>query len=328
MNYRTLGKTGFNISEVSLGTWQLGGKWGTPFNEDLAASTLDKAIEGGVNFIDTADVYKGSESETAVGKAIKKTDRKIYVATKCGRQIDPHTNENYTADKLRGYVEDSLKRLDVESIDLIQLHCPPTDVYYRPEIFGEFEKLKKEGKIQNLGVSIEKVEEGLKALEYENVTTIQVIYNMFRQRPQELLFPRAMEKNVGIIVRVPLASGLLTGKFSKNSEFGKKDHRNFNRDGEFFDAGETFSGIPFEKGVETVERLKEKIPDNINLVHLALRWVLMRDEVSCLIPGASSVEHIDSNLEASRKPPVPDEILAEIDSIYEQEIKPLVHQRW
>ena len=328
MNYRTLGKTGFYISEISLGTWQLGGKWGTEFDETLAAKTLDKAIGGGVNFIDTADVYKGTESETAVRKAIKQTDKRIYVATKCGRQIDPHTNENYTAEALRSYVEDSLRRLDVDTIDLIQLHCPPTEVYYRPEIFGEFEKLKDEGKILNLGVSIEKVEEGIKALEYDNVTSIQVIYNMFRQRPHEKLFPMAKEKNVGIIVRVPLASGLLTGKFSKDSTFGEKDHRNFNRDGKFFDVGETFSGIPFEEGVEAVNKLERQLPDDINLAHLALRWVLMRDEVSCVIPGASSVEHIESNLKASEKPDVSPDVMEIIDDIYSSDIKPYVHQRW
>ena len=328
MKTRTLGKTGFEISEISLGTWQLGGKWGTEFNDNLAAETLDKAIGGGVNFIDTADVYKGTESETAVGKAVKRADKRIYVATKCGRQINPHTNESYTPEVLRGYVEDSLKRLDVEAIDLIQLHCPPTEVYYRPEIFGEFEKLKEEGKILNLGVSIEKVEEGIKSLEYDNVTSIQVIYNMFRQRPHEKLFHMAKKKNVGIIVRVPLASGLLTGKFTKDSTFGKKDHRNFNREGKFFDVGETFSGIPFEKGVEAVERMKEELPGNENLVHLALRWVLMRDEVSCVIPGASSVEHVESNLAASEAPPVSQEVMALVDQIYTEEIKPLVHQRW
>lgn len=328
MNYRTLGKTGFKVSEISLGTWQLGGKWGTDFDEEVAAETLEKAIDGGVNFIDTADVYKGTESEVAIGKAIKKSNKRIYVATKCGRQIDPHTNENYTPEALRGYVEESLQRLDVEAIDLIQLHCPPTEVYYRPEIFAEFDKLKKEGKILNLGVSIGKVEEGIKALEYDNVTSIQVIYNMFRQRPHEKLFPMAQEKNVGIIVRVPLASGLLTGKFSKDSTFGEKDHRNFNREGQLFDVGETFSGVPFEKGVEAVNKLEQKIPDDINLTHLALRWVLMRDEVSCVIPGASSVEHVESNLEASEKPPVSDEVMDAVTNVYNSDIKTFVHQRW
>jgi len=328
MKTRTLGKSGFNISEVSLGTWQLGGKWGEPFDEKIAAETLDIAIAHGVNFIDTADVYKGTESEVAVGKAIKRSDKRIYVATKCGRQINPHTNENYTADKLRGYVEDSLKRLDVEAIDLIQLHCPPTEVYYRPEIFGEFDKMKEEGKILNLGVSIEKVEEGIKALEYDNVTSIQVIYNMFRQRPHEQLFPLAAKRNVGIIVRVPLASGLLTGKFDKETTFGENDHRHFNRDGSSFDVGETFSGIPFDVGIEAVNELKQFLPDDGNLAQLALRWVLMSDEVSCVIPGASSVKHVVPNLEASDKPAIPKEIMHEIDRLYKDKIKPLVHQRW
>ncbi|MDZ7718802.1 MAG: aldo/keto reductase [Balneolaceae bacterium] len=328
MKYRTLGKTGFKISEVSLGTWQLGGKWGQGLHPDTAQKTLQKAFDNGVNFIDTADVYKDTESEVEVGKAIKKTSERIYVATKCGRQISPHTNENYTPDALRGYVEDSLKRLDVEALDLVQLHCPPTEVYYRPEIFGEFEKLKEEGKILNLGVSIEKIEEGLKAIEYDNVTTIQVIYNMFRQRPHEELFPKAQDNHVGIIVRVPLASGLLTGKFSKDTTFDKKDHRNFNREGKFFDVGETFSGIPYETGIEAVERLKEAVGEDTNLVHLALRWILMRDEVSVVIPGASSDKHVKSNCDASETPPISDETMEKIDEIYEEMIKPHVHQRW
>jgi len=328
MKYRLLGKTGFNVSEISLGTWQLGGKWGTDFDQELADKTLEKAIHGGVNFIDTADVYKGTESEKAVGKAVKNTDKRIYVATKCGRQINPHINENYKPDVLRKYVEESLRRLNLEIIDLIQLHCPPTEVYYRPEIFGEFEKLKEEGKILNLGVSIEKVEEGLKALEYDNVASLQVIYNIFRQRPHDLLLPKAKEKNVGIIVRVPLASGLLTGKFNRQTTFDKKDHRNFNREGKFFDVGETFSGIPYEKGIDVTEQLKQILPSDANLVHLALQWTLMRDEVSCVIPGASSAEQVASNLNASAKPALTDEIMQEIEKIYSKEIKPLVHQRW
>lgn len=328
MNYRILGKTGFEVSEISLGTWQLGGKWGTGFDPSLARKTLDRALHNGVNFIDTADVYKETKSETAVGQAAKRADGRVYVATKCGRQIEPHITENYRPEVLRDYVEDSLQRLGVETIDLIQLHCPPTEVYYRPEIFGEFEKLKEEGKIRYLGVSIEKVEEGLKALEYENVATIQVIYNIFRQRPHERLFPQARQQNVGIIVRVPLASGLLTGKFNKDTTFGNNDHRHFNREGEAFDKGETFSGIPYETGVEAVEQLKRTLPDEVNLAHLALRWILMRNEVSCVIPGASSVDHVESNLQASGKPAVPNEYMRQIDAIYEELIKPHVHQRW
>lgn len=328
MNYRRLGKTGFDISEISLGTWQVGGKWGSPFDFKLAQDILRKAINSGINFIDTADVYSEGDSEKAVGKILKDSGKRIYVATKCGRQINPHVNEGYTPASLRKYVEDSLGRLGIECIDLIQLHCPPTEVFYRPEIFGEFEKLKKEGKIQHLGVSVEKVEEGLKALEFENVTTIQVIYNIFRQRPQEKLFAQAKEKNVGIIVRVPLASGLLTGKFSKNTQFEAGDHRAFNRNGEVFDKGETFAGIPYEKGVEAVERLKKILPGGENLVHIALKWILMRDEVSCVIPGASSVDQLASNVKAGEMSAIPTEVMQEIQKVYEKDIKQYVHQRW
>lgn len=262
MNFRTLGKTNLKISEISLGTWQVGGKWGSPFSHENAEKILNKAIDSGINFIDTADVYGDGESEKAVGKVIKSRSEKVYVATKCGRKLSPHVNESYTPAVLRKCVEDSLKNMDLETIDLIQLHCPPTEVYYRPEIFELFDRLKQEGKIQNLGVSIEKVEEGIKAIEYPNVCTIQLIYNIFRQRPQELLFPLTQKNNVGLIARVPLASGLLTGKFSKETTFNKEDHRNFNRNGEAFDKGETFSGIDYDQGLQAVEELKKLFPES------------------------------------------------------------------
>jgi aryl-alcohol dehydrogenase-like predicted oxidoreductase len=328
MNYRTLGKTGFNVSEISLGTWQVGGVWGSAFDHTLAEKILRKAIESGINFIDTADVYSGGESEIAVGKILKQTTTRIYVATKCGRQISPHVHQGYTAEVLKKYVERSLKRLQVECLDLIQLHCPPAEVYYRPEIFETFEELKKEGKILHLGVSVEKVEEGLKALEYDNVTTLQVIYNMFRQRPAERLFPLAQEKNVGIIVRVPLASGLLTGKFTKSTQFEKDDHRFFNRNGEAFDKGETFAGIPYDVGVDTVERLKELFPSNIQLAHIALKWILMRNDVSCIIPGASKSDQAESNVAALESGELSNEQLAGIQNVYETTIKQFVHQQW
>jgi aryl-alcohol dehydrogenase-like predicted oxidoreductase len=328
MRYRTLGKTGLKISEISLGTWQVGGKWGSGFDHDLAAKILKAALDEGINFIDTADVYENGESEKAVGKFLKQTNERIYVATKCGRQINPHTNEGYTPRVLRKYVEDSLKRLDLDTIDLIQLHCPPTEVYYRPEIFEEFDKMKSEGKILNLGVSVEKVEEAIKAIEFDNVTSVQIIYNIFRQRPHEHFFKKAAEKNVGIIVRVPLASGLLTGKFNKNSTFEVGDHRFFNRNGEMFDKGETFSGIPFELGLEAVDRLKAAIPQGINLVDLALKWILMKREVSCIIPGASKIEQVHSNIKASDIPDLDENLMNKIDEIYEALIKEHVHQLW
>jgi aryl-alcohol dehydrogenase-like predicted oxidoreductase len=328
MHYRKLGKTGFEISEISLGTWQVGGKWGTTFDHKLAENILSAAIESGVNFIDTADVYSNGESERAVGRIIKNSAKRIYVATKCGRRINPHVSEGYTIERLRGFVEDSLKRLGVDCLDLIQLHCPPTEVYYRPEIFSFFDKLKQEGKILNLGVSIEKVEEGLKALEYDNVTTLQVIYNMFRQRPHELLFQKAKEKNVGLIVRVPLASGLLTGKFSSNTKFDENDHRNFNRNGAAFDKGETFAGVPYENGLKAVDKLKALIPKQESLAAFALKWILLRNEVSCIIPGASSINQIQSNLQAVNFPEISEKLKQEVDKIYHEDIKHWVHQYW
>ena len=328
MNFRRLGKTGFEISEISLGTWQVGGKWGSKFDHTLAESILREAIDRGVNFIDTADVYSDGESEKAVGKAAGQAGKRIYVATKCGRQIQPHNNKGYTPAVLRGYVEDSIRRLGVECIDLIQLHCPPVEVYYRPEIFGEFEKMKDEGKILNLGVSVEKVEEAMKAIEFDNVTTVQIIYNIFRQRPHERFFAMAREKNVGLIIRVPLASGLLSGKFSDSTRFASGDHRFFNRNGMMFDKGETFAGVPYDAGLQAVARLASLLPADIPLAHVALRWILMRDEVSCIIPGASSPEQVRTNLEAADLSPLTGRQMTAITEIYEEDIKPLVHQLW
>lgn len=328
MKYRILGKTGFNISEISLGTWQVGGKWGSGFDHKLADQILNAALDEGINFIDTADVYETGESEIAVGKIVKKSRDRIYVATKCGRQINPHVNEGYTPRALRSYVEDSLKRMKMDCLDLVQLHCPPTQVYYRPEIFGEFEKLKTEGKILNLGVSVAKVEEALKAIEFENVTTVQIIYNIFRHRPHEYFFKRAAEKNVGIITRVPLASGLLSGKYSLSTKFEESDHRFNNRNGEYFDKGETFAGIPYETGIEAVEKIKHQIADPEELALIALKWILMKPEVSCIIPGASNLDQVKSNIIASSLPNLNEGLLSEIDTIYEENIKEYVHQSW
>jgi aryl-alcohol dehydrogenase-like predicted oxidoreductase len=328
MNYRVLGKTGFDVSEISLGTWQVGGKWGSKFDHTLAGSIIREAIDNGVNFLDTADVYSDGESEKAVGKAVRESGASVRVATKCGRQINPHVNKGYTPEVLRGYVEDSLKRLGTDCIDLIQLHCPPTEVYYRPEIFGEFDKLKQEGKILNLGVSVEKVEEAIKAIEYENVTTVQIIYNIFRQRPHERFFSMAREKNIGLIIRVPLASGLLSGKFGTDTRFAPGDHRFFNRNGLFFDKGETFSGVPYETGLRAVTRLKALFPENTPLAHVALRWILLSEEVSCIIPGASSPDQVKSNLGATDFTDFTIDQARAIDKVYEEEIKPLVHQLW
>lgn len=328
MNFRKLGKTNFNISEISLGTWQVGGKWGSGFDDALAEKIINEAIDAGINFIDTADVYEAGLSEAAVGRVVRSRSEKIYVATKCGRQINPHINENYTPQVLRKFVEDSLKNTGLECIDLIQLHCPPTEVYYRPEIFELFDRLKDEGKIKNLGISVEKVEEALKGIEFSNVTTVQIIYNMFRQRPSEHFFAKAKKKDVGIIVRVPLASGLLTGKFSADTQFDKEDHRFFNREGAAFDKGETFSGIPYEIGLKAVEELKAVFPDTENLAPIALRWILDSQEISCIIPGASKKEHLNSNITAMNLNSLNEEKCKAVDAIYNTHIKPYVHQLW
>ena len=328
MNYRKLGKTGFSVSEISLGTWQVGGKWGEPFSHTNADRILNAAADAGINFIDTADVYGDGESEKAVGRLVRSRSEEIFVATKCGRRLSPHTADAYQPAVLRQFVEDSLRNMQLDTLDLVQLHCPPTEVYYRPEIFGEFDRLREEGKIRHLGVSIEKVEEGLKAIEFPNVATVQLIFNMFRQRPPELLFKEAARRDVGLIVRVPLASGLLTGKFSPATQFSADDHRNFNRHGEAFDKGETFSGVDYETGLAAVEALKHVFAGQAPLAAMALRWVLMFDEISCVIPGASSPDQILSNLQAAELPPFTTEQLQAVRSIYDERIRPLVHYSW
>lgn len=328
MKYRKLGKTGFEISEISLGTWQVGGKWGDDFSHSTAENILHQAVDSGINFIDTADVYGNGESEKAVGRFVKNRSERIFVATKCGRQLNPHVNEAYQPAVLRKFVESSLQNMGLETLDLIQLHCPPTEVYYRPEIFELFDRLKEEGKILNLGISVEKVEEALKGIEYENVTSVQIIFNVFRQRPAELFFEQAQKKNIGVIVRVPLASGLLTGKFSNQSTFTAGDHRNFNRNGEMFDKGETFSGIDYATGLQAVEELKKIFPNQENLAPMALRWILQHPAVSTIIPGASRSEQVVSNIEALNFPDLSQAQITDINNIYNQYIKKSVHQLW
>lgn len=328
MNYRKLGKTNFKISEISLGTWQVGGKWGSGFNDKTADELINTAIDNGVNFIDTADVYENGLSETAVGRVVRSRSERIYVATKCGRHINPHVSNGYQPKVLQKFVEDSLKRTGLETLDLIQLHCPPTEVFYRPEIFELFDRLKDQGKILNLGVSVEKVEEALKAIEYSNVTTVQIIFNLFRQRPSELFFSEARKKDIGIIARVPLASGLLTGKFDTKTTFEALDHRNFNRNGDAFDKGETFSGIDYELGLKAVEKLKALFPETTNLAPIALQWILSFKDISCIIPGASTANHVISNLSVYDFPELTPEKIEAMNKIYEEYIKPSVHQLW
>lgn len=328
MNYRKLGKTNFNISEISLGTWQVGGKWGSAFDDKTADELLHTAIDQGVNFIDTADVYENGLSETAVGRLVRSRSERIYVATKCGRHINPHVNEGYQPKVLQKFVEDSLKRMGLETIDLIQLHCPPTEVFYRPEIFEMFDRLKEQGKILNLGVSVEKVEEALKAIEFSNVTTVQIIFNLFRQRPSQLFFSEARKKNIGIIARVPLASGLLTGLFDSKTTFEPQDHRNFNRNGAAFDKGETFSGIDYDLGLKAVQELKSLFPEASNLAPYALQWILSFEDISCIIPGASKTSHVLSNLSVYDLPKLTPDKIGAMNTIYEKYIKTSVHHLW
>lgn len=329
MNERNVGSTGRKVSEVALGTWQLGGGWGGAFDHDAAASIIDTALEAGITFIDTADVYNGGLSEEALQKALRaRPDAPVMVATKCGRQLNPHVSASYTPEALRGFVEDSLRRLGVDRLDLIQLHCPPTEVYYRPEIFELFDRLRDEGKIEHLGVSVEKVEEAEKAIVFDNVRSVQIIFNMFRHRPRERFFMHALERGVAVIVRVPLASGLLSGKLSAASTFDTNDHRAFNRDGAAFDKGETFSGVPYESALQAVEEIRPLVPDGMSMAQMALRWILDHPAVTTVIPGASRPQQVRDNAAASDAAPLSEAVHAEIDRIYATRIRPLVHHLW
>lgn len=327
MKYRLLGKTGYKVSEISYGSWSLGADWGD-VSEEQAMATLEKTVDLGVNFIDTADVYGDGRSEKLIGKLLKMRKEKIYVATKAGRRISPHIAEGYTKENLNKFVDRSLKNLGVKTIDLLQLHCPPTPVYYNPEVFAALDEMVQKKKIKFYGVSVEKVEEALKALEYPGVSTVQIIFNMFRQRPMELFFKEAKKKNVGIIVRVPLASGLLSGKMTQKTNFPKNDHRNYNRYGKAFDVGETFAGVPFETGLKAVEKLKKIKPDGYSMPQFALRWILMQNAVSTIIPGGKTPEQVEDNIKTCSLPKLSNRILKEVENTYETYIKPHVHQRW
>jgi aryl-alcohol dehydrogenase-like predicted oxidoreductase len=327
LNYRELGRTGFKVSEISFGAWAIGSMWGqVDERESLAA--LHRAIDLGVNFIDTADVYGDGRSERLIARLRKERRETIYVATKAGRQLSPHTADGYNAANLTRFVEDSLKRLETESLDLLQLHCPPTEVYYRPEVFEALDRLVEAGKLRHYGVSVEKIEEALKAIEFPGVETVQIIFNMFRQRPAELFFPEAKRRRVGILARVPLASGLLTGRMKRDTNFAKDDHRNFNRHGERFDRGETFSGVDYDAGLAAVEELRPLVPAGASLAQLALRWILMFDAVTCAIPGAKRPAQAEENVRAADIPALSEAQMAKIREIYDARIRPLVHQLW
>jgi aryl-alcohol dehydrogenase-like predicted oxidoreductase len=310
-----------------MGCWAIGGAWGEVSDEESMAA-LHQAVDRGVNFFDTADVYGDGRSERLLARLLKERDETIFVATKAGRRLQPHTADGYNRENLTRFIERSLKNLDAEALDLVQLHCPPTEVYYRPEVFGVLDDLVQQGKIRHYGVSVEKVEEALKAIEYPNVQTVQIIYNIFRQRPADLFFAEAVRKGVGILARVPLASGLLTGKFTLDSTFPEDDHRNYNREGEAFDRGETFAGVDFESGVKAAEALRAYKPADISMAQMALRWILMSNAVTCAIPGAKRPAHIEDNVAAADLPPLSPEAMVGIHNLYRERIRDQVHHYW
>ena len=327
MDYRELGRTGWKVSAISFGAWAIGGTWGAVEDKDSLAA-LHRALDRGVNFFDTADVYGDGHSERLLAKLRKERRDPFYVATKAGRRLNPHEAAGYNRQNLTGFVERSLKNLGTEALDLLQLHCPPTPVYYMPEVFAVLDDLRKQGKIRHYGVSVEKVEEALKAIEFPNVQSVQIIFNIFRQRPRDLFFGEAQRRRVGILARLPLSSGMLSGKFNRASTFSGDDHRNFNRQGEAFDRGETFSGLDFELGLKAVEALRPMVPAGTTLTQMALRWILMFPAVTCAIPGAKRPDQAEENIKAADLPPLSAEVMKKIDELYDRQIRPQVHHFW
>ena len=327
MQYRELGRTGWKVSAVSFGSWAIGGSWGS-VDDDESSAALQRAIDLGVNFFDTADVYGDGRSERLLAQLRRQHPEQIYIATKAGRRLDPHTAAGYNRLNLTAFVERSLKNLDTDALDLLQLHCPPTQVYYEPVVFGVLDDLVKAGKVRYYGVSVEKVEEALKAIEYPNVQSVQIIFNMFRHRPTELFFSEAQKRKVGILARVPLASGMLTGKLKPETAFAPDDHRLFNRHGEEFDRGETFSGVDYEVGLQAVEELKAVCPSGMSMTQFALRWILMFPAVTCAIPGAKRPSQAEEVFTAADLPPLSEATMRQVRSIYDRRIRELVHHYW
>lgn len=327
MEYREFGRTGWKISAVSFGCWAIGGTWGKVDDKE-SMEALHAALDHGVNFFDTADVYGDGHSERLLARLRKERSEYFYIATKAGRRLNPHTPEGYNKKNIVSFVNRSLVNLNTDCLDLLQLHCPPKEVYYMPEVFNILDNLSEEGKIKYYGVSVEKVEEGLKAMEYPNVQSIQIIFNMFRMKPSELLFRQAVEKKTGILARVPLASGLLTGKLKEDTQFEKEDHRNFNRDGDYFDRGETFSGVKYSTGLEAVEELKSICPAGISLAQFALRWILMFKAVTCAIPGAKRIKQVEENVKAADLIPLDEKVMRGVEGVYNKLIRKQVHQYW
>jgi aryl-alcohol dehydrogenase-like predicted oxidoreductase len=328
MNQRPFGNIGQAVSEIGFGAWAIGGSWGEVSESDAKAA-LHAALDSGTTFIDTADVYGDGRSERIIAAVLKERGGpRPFVATKAGRRLDPHVTQGYTAANLNAFVDRSLKNLDTECLDLVQLHCPPTAVYYRPEVFDAMDAMVAAGKIRDYGVSVEKVEEGLKAIEYPGVKSVQIIFNVFRQRPADLFLRQARERGIAVIVRVPLASGLLTGKMTAETAFAVNDHRHFNREGQAFDKGETFAGVPFDVALAAVDEIRPLVPPGVTMAQFALRWILMNDGVTTVIPGAKNAEQAKANNMASDLPPLTDAAMAALRKLYLDKIAPYVHQRW
>ena len=328
MRQHAFGRTSFTVSEIGFGAWQIGGSWGDVSEADGRAA-LEAALDAGVTFIDTADVYGDGRSEKIIQSVLAaRGGKRPMVATKAGRRLSPHTADGYTKANLEAFIDRSLANLGVETLDLVQLHCPPTEVFYRPEVFGALDDLRQVGKIQSYGVSVEKVEEALKAIEYPDVVSIQIIYNLFRQRPADLFFKEARRKNVAVIVRVPLAGGLLSGKINRETAYAADDHRNFNRHGEAFDVGETFAGVPFEVGLQAVEEVRKLVPAGASMAAFALKWILTNEAVTVVIPGARNAEQARSNAAAADLAALSDDVMTATREVYARLIAPHVHQRW
>lgn len=327
MKFRPYGRTGWIISEVSFGAWAIGGTWGAT-NDDESMAALHKAIDCGVNFIDTADVYGDGRSERLIRQLKSERSEEIIVATKAGRRLNPHVADVYNAQNLEAFIDRSRENLGTDTLDLVQLHCPPTDVYYRPEVFEALENLVKIGKIRYWGVSVERVEEGLKAIQYPGCQSVQIIYNIFRLRPAELFLKQAQEKQVGVLARLPLSSGMLTGKMKADTAFASDDHRHFNREGAGFDKGETFSGVPYGVGLATVEELRDVVPSGQTMTEFALRWILMNPGVTAVIPGGKRPDQVEQNCQASDLPEIDIATMRAVANLYDWRIKPLVHHLW
>ena len=328
MKNRIFGKTGRNVSEIGFGAWAIGGSWGE-VSEENARAALNAALDEGTTFIDTADVYGDGRSERIIADVLKERGgTKPFVATKAGRRLTPHVADGYIKANLTAFIDRSLKNLQTDSLDLVQLHCPPTEVYYRPQVFEALEGLIAQGKIRNYGVSVEKVEEALKAIEYPGVVSVQIIYNIFRQRPAELFLQQAKARNIAVIARVPLASGLLTGKMNRETQFAADDHRAFNRNGEAFDKGETFSGVPYEVALEAVEQIRPLVAPGFTMAQLALAWILSNDAITTVIPGAKNAAQASANAGADKYPPLNDNTLEQLSAIYREKIRPHVHHLW